>query len=51
MDVDSTLVQDEVIELLAEHADRRAEVAVVTERAMRGELDFTASLHQRVACR
>jgi phosphoserine phosphatase len=50
MDVDSTLIRDEVIELLAEHADRRAEVAAVTERAMRGELDFTASLHQRVAC-
>jgi phosphoserine phosphatase len=50
MDVDSTLIQDEVIELLAEHAGRAAEVAAVTERAMRGELDFAASLHERVAC-
>ncbi|WP_018155977.1 phosphoserine phosphatase SerB [Demetria terragena] len=49
MDVDSTLIQDEVIELLARHADREAEVAAVTEAAMRGELDFTQSLHQRVA--
>ena len=40
MDVDSTLIQDEVIELLAAHAGRAAEVAAVTERAMRGELDF-----------
>lgn len=49
MDVDSTLIQDEVIELLAEHAGRKAEVAAVTEAAMRGELDFAASLHRRVA--
>jgi phosphoserine phosphatase len=49
MDVDSTLIQDEVIELLAEHAGRSAEVTAVTERAMRGELDFAASLHERVA--
>ena len=48
MDVDSTLIQDEVIELLAAHAGRAAEVAAVTERAMRGELDFAASLHERV---
>jgi phosphoserine phosphatase len=50
MDVDSTLIQDEVIELLAAHAGREAEVAAVTERAMRGEIDFGTSLHQRVAC-
>jgi phosphoserine phosphatase len=49
LDVDSTLIQDEVIELLAAHAGRAAEVAEVTERAMRGELDFAASLHERVA--
>ena len=49
MDVDSTLIQDEVIELLARHAGREAEVAAVTERAMAGELDFAASLHARVA--
>lgn len=48
MDVDSTLIQDEVIELLARHAGREVEVAAVTERAMRGEIDFTESLHQRV---
>ena len=40
MDVDSTLIQQEVIELLAEHAGKRDEVAAVTEAAMRGELDF-----------
>ncbi|MDO5696756.1 MAG: phosphoserine phosphatase SerB [Dermatophilus congolensis] len=49
MDVDSTLIQDEVIELLAAHAGREAEVAAVTEAAMRGELDFAESLHHRVA--
>jgi phosphoserine phosphatase len=49
MDVDSTLIQDEVIELLAAHAGRAAEVAAVTEAAMRGELDFAQSLHERVA--
>ncbi len=49
MDVDSTLIQDEVIELLAEHAGRAAEVAAVTESAMLGELDFAQSLHARVA--
>jgi phosphoserine phosphatase len=49
MDVDSTLIQGEVIELLAAHSEHRDEVADVTERAMRGELDFEASLRQRVA--
>jgi phosphoserine phosphatase len=49
MDVDSTLIQDEVIELLARHAGREAEVATVTQAAMRGELDFETSLRQRVA--
>ncbi|MET3859342.1 phosphoserine phosphatase [Dietzia sp. 2505] len=48
-DVDSTLVQGEVIEMLAAHAGREAEVRAVTERAMRGELDFAQSLHERVA--
>ena len=48
LDVDSTLVQGEVIEMLAEHAGCAAEVAEVTERAMRGELDFVASLRARV---
>ncbi|WP_026818494.1 phosphoserine phosphatase SerB [Arthrobacter castelli] len=49
MDVDSTLIQQEVIELLADHAGVGAEVAAVTESAMRGELDFTESLYARVA--
>jgi phosphoserine phosphatase len=49
MDVDSTLIQDEVIELLAAHAGREAEVAEVTSAAMRGELDFAESLRARVA--
>ncbi|MBT0565486.1 phosphoserine phosphatase SerB [Williamsia sp. CHRR-6] len=47
-DVDSTLIQGEVIEMLAAKAGREAEVAAVTEAAMRGELDFAASLHERV---
>jgi phosphoserine phosphatase len=47
-DVDSTLINDEAIELLAERAGKRQEVAKVTERAMRGELDFEDSLRQRV---
>ena len=49
MDVDSTLIQDEVIELLAAHAGFAGEVARVTEAAMRGELDFAESLRARVA--
>jgi phosphoserine phosphatase len=48
-DVDSTLVQGEVIEALAEHAGCGAEVRAVTEAAMRGEVDFTQSLRRRVA--
>ena len=47
-DVDSTLIEDEVIELLDEVAGKRAEVAAVTERAMAGELDFAESLIERV---
>lgn len=49
-DVDSTLINDEVIELIADAAGVRAQVAEVTERAMRGELDFAESLTERVAC-
>ena len=49
LDVDSTLIQDEVIDLLAERAGCAAEVAKVTESAMRGELDFAASLRERTA--
>jgi phosphoserine phosphatase len=49
MDVDSTLIQDEVIDLLAARAGCADEVAKVTESAMRGDLDFAASLRERVA--
>lgn len=49
LDVDSTLVSDEVIELIADEAGCRAEVSAITERAMRGELDFAESLRERVA--
>jgi phosphoserine phosphatase len=49
MDVDSTLLQDEAIELLAARAGCGAEVAALTTAAMHGELDFAAALHQRVA--
>ncbi|TFB74787.1 phosphoserine phosphatase SerB [Cryobacterium flavum] len=48
LDADSTLIQDEVIELLADAAGSRELVADVTERAMRGELDFADSLRERV---
>lgn len=48
-DVDSTLIQGEVIEMLAEQAGAGAAVAAITEAAMRGEIDFAESLHQRVA--
>jgi phosphoserine phosphatase len=48
MDVDSTLIQQEVVDMLAAHAGREAEVAAVTEAAMRGELDFAESLLARV---
>lgn len=49
MDVDSTLIQDEVIELIAAHAGCEAEVAAVTAAAMAGELDFAESLRARTA--
>lgn len=48
-DVDSTLINDEVIELIADQAGTRAEVAEITSRAMAGELDFADSLRERVA--
>ena len=47
-DVDSTLIEDEVIELLADAAGKRSEVATLTDRAMAGELDFAESLIARV---
>jgi phosphoserine phosphatase len=48
LDVDSTLIEDELIELLAAEAGRAAEVAALTERAMSGELDFETALRERV---
>jgi len=49
LDVDSTLIEDEVIELLAEEAGSHAEVEAITRRAMNGEIDFEESLRARVA--
>ena len=49
MDVDSTLIMDEGIDLLGEEAGVGAQVAAITERAMQGELDFEAALRERVA--
>jgi phosphoserine phosphatase len=49
MDVDSTLLQDEAIDVLAARAGCAAQVREVTAAAMRGELDFAESLRQRVA--
>ena len=49
LDCDSTLITGEVIEMLAAHAGKEKEVAEVTDRAMRGELDFEESLRERVA--
>ncbi|MBZ4486483.1 phosphoserine phosphatase SerB [Microbacterium sp. cx-55] len=49
LDADSTLIRNEVIELLADEAGRGAEVAAATEAAMRGEVDFASSLRSRVA--
>ena len=49
LDADSTLIREEAIELLADAAGSLAHVTEVTERAMRGELDFAESLRERVA--
>jgi phosphoserine phosphatase len=49
MDVDSTLVSGEAIDLLAARAGCAAKVAEITAAAMRGELDFAAALRERVA--
>ena len=49
LDVDSTIIQQEVIDLLASYAGVEAQVSEITHRAMNGELDFTQSLVQRVA--
>lgn len=48
LDVDSTLIQQEVIELLADFAGVMPEVKVITDQAMSGELDFRQSLDKRV---
>src|SRR5690606_31212300 len=48
LDADSTLIRNEVIELIADEAGRGPEVAAATEAAMRGEVDFAASLRSRV---
>ncbi len=48
LDVDSTLIQDEVVELLADEAGCGEQVREVTERAMAGELDFESALRERV---
>lgn len=48
LDADSTLIRNEVIELLADEAGRGPEVAAATEAAMRGEVDFAESLRSRV---
>jgi phosphoserine phosphatase len=49
MDVDSTFIAAEQIDLLAGYAGSQQRVSAITERAMRGELDFAASLRERVA--
>ena len=49
LDADSTLIRNEVIELIADEAGRGSEVAAATEAAMRGEVDFATSLRSRVA--
>lgn len=49
MDVDSTLIQQEVIELLGAKAGKEVEIKEITDSAMRGDLDFEASLRARVA--
>lgn len=49
-DMDSTLIQIECIDEIAALTGAGAQVAEITERAMRGELDFEQSLRQRVAC-
>jgi len=48
MDMDSTLIRDEIIDLLAEEAGVGDQVADITARTMAGELDFRSSLEERV---
>ena len=49
LDVDGTLIEEEVIDLLGKEADCDKEVALITAQAMRGELDFESSLKKRVS--
>jgi len=49
LDMDSTLIQQEVIDLLAKHAGKLDQVSQITERAMAGDLDFSQALSARVA--
>ena len=49
MDMDSTLIRQEVIDEIADFAGVKQQVAAITERAMNGELDFQAALRERVA--
>ena len=49
LDVDGTLIEEEVIDLLGKKADCEKEVALITAQAMRGELDFESSLEKRVS--
>ena len=49
MDVDGTLILEEVIDLLGREAGREEEIAQITSRAMRGELNFESSLRKRVS--
>jgi phosphoserine phosphatase len=49
MDADSTLLQDEVIDLLGEASGRAAEITPITSAAMNGEIDFTEALRRRVS--
>ena len=49
LDVDGTLIEEEVIDLLGKEADCEKEVAQLTIQAMRGELDFEESLRKRVS--
>ena len=48
-DMDSTMITVECIDELADYAGIKAQIAEITERAMRGELDFAGALHERVA--
>lgn len=49
MDVDGTLILEEVIDLLGREVGREEEISQITSRAMRGELDFESSLSKRVS--